>query len=66
MSESTAGQLTLRDINAKLQGAGLDILRPEQIKSIGAYTTRERFVQALRWYRPIPAPFSSCETSSRA
>ena len=65
MSESTAGQLTLRDINAKLQGAGLDILRPEQIKSIGAYTTRERFVQALEVV-PIPAPFSSCETSSRA
>ena len=47
MSELSADQLTLREINARLQGAGLDILRPEQIPSIGAYTTRERFVQAL-------------------
>lgn len=58
MSESTAGQLTLRDINAKLQGAGLDILRPEQIKSIGAYTTRERFVQALE---VVPANTSAVQ-----
>ena len=47
MSELSASQFTLREINAKLRSAGLDIVSPEQIKNIEAYTSRARFVQAI-------------------
>lgn len=58
MSESSERQVTLREINAKLQAVGLDVLRPEQVKAVGTFTTRERFVQALE---VVPANTSALQ-----
>lgn len=48
MSQPEPAQISLRQINEKLQQLGLNILRPEQVPAIAEHTSRERFLEAIQ------------------
>lgn len=47
MPEAQVAQVSLRQINEKLLGLGLNYLRPEQVSAITEHTSRERFIAAV-------------------
>lgn len=48
MSQQEVTQMSLRQINEKLQKLGLQFLRPEQVPAIAEHASRERFIAAIQ------------------